>query len=499
MLLMIQTKKLEAWFEERPKWLQDAARRLALNGIISDQDYTDLFSICISEASKQNIPFTGLPSGAFNVQDKTKSLHLDSISDIQGINALCPSKPLEFGNSPLCIVYGFNGTGKSGYVWLLKHACGARRPGELLDNIFKPGAQPQVAKITFTEDMKTKSPTWAGEPLPELSGVDIYDTVCGLVYINEENEVTFEPWLLRLFTQLTEASESLKQLIQTEIDILVSKKPSLPEEYSTTTSAKWYGKITASITVGEVDSKTEWKAEHETELNEITKRLGETNPASKATELRRHKVSLVGLVNELKKQVKVLNDNKCLAYVDTKADLKIKRMAADRDAKKVFENAPLAGIGSDSWKLLWEAARKYSTEHAYATTTFPNISEDARCVLCQRELDQKSRERFSSFNKFIEGELQSQASDADKKLQQLTDSLSEFVTDKDIAIRIDSAGIIDDGMRNLIKTFVSSLAERKNTLIAAENFNDISKLPQERAFDFPHSDCAVTGKTIPYL
>ncbi|MGD0652591.1 MAG: hypothetical protein ABSA97_15865 [Verrucomicrobiia bacterium] len=195
---MVQLQELEAWFQERPKWLQDATRRLIQNGTLAEQDLTDLLAICTAEADGQAAQFSGLPAGALGVQDTTIPLRLESISDVQGINALCPDKPLTFGNTPLCIVYGQNGTGKSGYVRLLKHACGARNPGELLANIFKTGAQPQVAKLTYTENSENRTSIWADQPVAGLRGVDIYDTACGLVYVDQEKEVAFEPWLLLL-------------------------------------------------------------------------------------------------------------------------------------------------------------------------------------------------------------------------------------------------------------------------------------------------------------
>src|ERR1035441_4868207 len=85
---------LERWFQERPKWLQDAARRLTLNSTLTEQDLTDLLSICIAEANEQAVVFSGLPTGTLSGQDTSKSLRLESVSDVQGINALRPSKPL---------------------------------------------------------------------------------------------------------------------------------------------------------------------------------------------------------------------------------------------------------------------------------------------------------------------------------------------------------------------------------------------------------------------
>jgi len=144
-------QELEKWFQDRPKWLQDAARRLVHNGTLVDKDYAELLSICLAESLSQSVSFSGIPSGALVIADATKPLRLESISDVKGINALAPSKPLEFGTTSLCVVYGRNGAGKSGYVRLLKHACGSRQPGELLGNIFSTGNQPKSAIFSISE------------------------------------------------------------------------------------------------------------------------------------------------------------------------------------------------------------------------------------------------------------------------------------------------------------------------------------------------------------
>jgi len=128
--------ELKIWFENRPKWLQDCARRLIEKGSLEKKDYLDSLAISKKEAIGQIVDFSGIPKGSLTCQESIKSIRLESIANICGINALCSDRPLEFGKTPICIVYGRNGSGKSGYVRLLKHACGVRNPGELLSNVF---------------------------------------------------------------------------------------------------------------------------------------------------------------------------------------------------------------------------------------------------------------------------------------------------------------------------------------------------------------------------
>lgn len=471
-----QINDLEKWFQERHQWLQDAARRIIQNGRLAEQDYAELLSICIAEANKKPVAISGISAGTLDVQETTNPLRLVSISEVQGVNALNPSKPLGFGNNQICIIYGGSGAGKSSYVRLLKHACGVRHAGMLLPNVFGKNDQPQTAKFSFIEKTETKVSQWTGSPLPELLGLDIYDNACGLVYLNEENEVAFEPWLLRIFTQLTEVCEEISRRVHAKMAAIVSNKPLLPAEYMLTTSAMWYTNVSANTTMDEVNSETNWTPENEDELILINKRLAEVNPVAKASAIRQQKMRLVDVLSDIKECYDNLSDERCNGYLQAKANAKIKRKAADDDAGKVFEKAPLEGVGTESWRMLWDAARKYSLEYAYKTEDFPNIKEDARCVLCQQRIEE-GRDRMGSFEKYIKGELYNLADQAERDLEALANSFVEIPTPAILAARMEAAGMMEDIQKIVVIDFIAQLNKRKKMLFEKETMSGILPLP----------------------
>src|SRR5262249_31372904 len=71
-----------------------------------------------------------------------------------------------------------------------------------------------------------------------------------------------------------------------------------------------------------------------------------------------------------------------------------------------FESEPLPGVGSSPWRALWEAARRFSEEHAYRGQAFPVLDEDRRCVLCQQTLAEEGRARLSGFDRFLKDDMQ---------------------------------------------------------------------------------------------
>lgn len=141
--------ELVTWFQGRPKWLQAAARLLLANSRLSEDDIVNLKSQCLLEAAGKNTeevaPF---PVDSFIAESDTP-LRLCSIGNLNGINALAPRKPLNLGPDNLVVIYGGNGSGKSSYVRLLKHVCGARNLGKLHPNVYSVDETPQTAVITY--------------------------------------------------------------------------------------------------------------------------------------------------------------------------------------------------------------------------------------------------------------------------------------------------------------------------------------------------------------
>ncbi|MCO6412316.1 MAG: hypothetical protein J5I92_06190 [Thiogranum sp.] len=158
------TALLTKWFSERPQWLQIAATRLLQKSELTEKDFSELAALCQQEADGK-LPKTtcSFPTSAFS-QGAAGTLRLCSISDVEGVNALAPKKPLEFGKGNITIVYGNNGSGKSGYVRLLKHVCGARETGTLHRNVYKSGSAVQKACVSFEQDGIPKSHTLSGAP-----------------------------------------------------------------------------------------------------------------------------------------------------------------------------------------------------------------------------------------------------------------------------------------------------------------------------------------------
>jgi len=469
-------ENIASWFKNRSKWLQEAAKLLIQKNTLNESEISELVCFCKEEIDNQSnsnkidLPLDSLENNDF------QTLRLCSISDIRGINILSPKKPLELGNGNLSIIYGQNGTGKSGYVRILKHVCGARNPGLLLPSAWLETPQKQECSISYEKDSVMRKVLWDSTSgiIEDLRNVDIFDTSCGKTYVNSENEVTYEPRILSFFSDLINLCEKVSLKLDDEIDKLNSKKPTLPPEFEFLEDGQWYNELSYETSYDDLNKKCTWEEEDIKKFDEIDKRLKEKTPEAKAKQLSNQKQHLDFLINETIKYFKQNSDQNYQKILTLKNNVALKKKASKIAADKIFKNAPLEGVGSDVWQLLWEQARKYSEEQAYKGKLFPYVGKEAICVLCQQPLSNKAKTRLKEFEEFIKGNLEKEVELAEAKYNEAFDSVDEILTSENLKTRIDAAGISQIDLIQQISDTYQVLRTRKEQLLKANKIKDIT-------------------------
>ncbi|WP_405243574.1 AAA family ATPase [Lentisalinibacter salinarum] len=470
---------LNTWFSGRPKWLQEAASLLLTKGRLADKDVDTLFDKCLREVdSGDTTTEASFPTDAFGLQSES-ALHLCSIGSVKGINALAPRSPLEFGSDNMTVVYGGNGSGKSGYVRILKHVCGARSPGTLHPNVFATDGAPQSANITYKSDGRERQVSWSTNDgvKADLRPVDIFDTECGRMYLEGESEVTYEPPALVFFSELIAVCDEISRRIDDKIRRLASKKPQMPAELAETVLGLWYSSLTAATTPEDVAAHTEWSTKADNYVTDLEKRLAEKAPADRAKELLSKKKYLEKILRGIESHVSTLSDENCRQIVRLKKDKRIKREAAQAAATKAFSGAPLKGIGTDAWSLLWAHARRYSEGYAYPDQPFPQLGSDAKCVLCHQPLSDDARKRLASFEEFVKGQAEEDARVAETALDDAMLVIGDIPTAQEIKTQCDAAGLTYEGDMPPLVTLVEALRQRKAKLLDVESETDLPDAP----------------------
>ncbi len=133
------------------------------------------------------------------------------------------------------------------------------------------------------------------------------------------------------------------------------------------------------------------------------------DPAEAAKKRRNVKAQLDAMRGTLEFATKALSNEAVDKLRLLKNSSVANRKAATEGANALGAVAKLSGIGGDTWRRMWEAAREYSTSSAYTDRTFPQVENEARCVLCHQELSLEARQRMIEFESFVRGKLETDA------------------------------------------------------------------------------------------
>ena len=107
----------EAWLGERHKWLQTAARRLIdSKAPPTGAELSELSKLCIGEAGGPGgHQFESVIPGSLVQAAARPALQIRGLSEVRGVNRIKDRASLAFGHGNLTVVYGTNGSGKTGF------------------------------------------------------------------------------------------------------------------------------------------------------------------------------------------------------------------------------------------------------------------------------------------------------------------------------------------------------------------------------------------------
>jgi energy-coupling factor transporter ATP-binding protein EcfA2 len=474
--------ELGEWFSKQPIWLQYAARDVLEGKQIGSGELVAFAKQAISEAKGElALPSSPLQLGTLGAQ-MGGSVALRSLSKITGVGQLNPKNPLSFGDEKLSVVFGPNGSGKSSFVRILKHACGARHKGDIHENVFDSTSFPLACSLAFRDETGEASVEWEATTgvVPALSTIDIFDTLCGQSYLTSEAQPSYEPRLVAFVSSLAGLCDSVAAKIMGAISKRVKALPVLPVEHAATMVGRWYSSLSCKVIQSDVETNCSWTEVDENEIAELGKYLAELSPKDRAKELQTKKTHLDAIVASLREHCAAFSDEAFLAISNLRAAAKEKQETAELAAKVNLQDAALEGVGTKQWLNLWSIARSYSGEIAYPEATFPNVEEDARCVLCQQTLSPDAKIRLLSFEAFVTNQAALDAKTAKEALDKAVSILTILPQDEALEAKSAACGLGEDTVGEL-KAFYKLLRKRRSLFEAgsAETILDAAPIVAE--------------------
>ncbi len=462
------------WAQGLPAWQSDAIARLFAKQTLSQLDLNDLHALLKAEH--------GIPDPKGRIATKLNADQIPAVSaanahvellamkNLRHVNAIAENQRLSFGSKGLTIIYGDNGSGKSGYSRVLKRACRARDQNEPIHpNANLPAAQAGNPEAAFELSIAgaAMEVKWAnGKSAPqELSALAIFDSRCARAYLDEENDFAYVPYGLDILEGLAQVCKQLDTLIRTEHAQNAPDTTAFADLGNDVTAVgKLIVGLSAKTKTEQVEMLATISIEESARRDDLEKSLKADNPKEKAAQLRLRAARIA----KIEKRA-----TESLAIVDGAVLTKIRGLVeAHRTAKAAAELAAqafkedasvLPGTGGEAWKALFEAGRAFSAE-AHPGKEFPHLGPEAQCPLCQEPLN-TGAERLIRFEKFIQDEAEKNFRTRRKAL---ADEYKNFVA-QSVALGLDDElfaemQALDTKLASAVRLLEKALKDRQNAI-----------------------------------
>ncbi|MBX9607489.1 MAG: AAA family ATPase [Gammaproteobacteria bacterium] len=402
------------WTRGLPTWQSDAVARLLAKQTLTADDQDDLFALLKTahgipdpkDRRPQPLTADEIPAPV----KVTTHVELRAIKNLRHVNAIAENQYLAFGATGLTVIYGDNGSGKSGYSRVLKRACRARDQTEAIHpNANLPASEVGTPAATFeiAVDGVAQDAHWAqGHPAPApLSSFAIFDSRCARAYLDSEDDFSYVPYGLDVFEGLAKVCKSLKTLVEAEHAQSAVDLTAFAPLQGDTAVGKLIASLSARTTQAQIESLATLGPEELAKHSGLEASLKENNPKEKATQLRLQ-ARRIAAIAENAAAKRALVDESVVAKLKGLAESYRTAQAAAALAATQFKEGEnlLPGTGGEAWRGLFEAARKFATE-SHPNNVFPSLGADALCPLCQQPLKEGAA-RLVRFETFVQQEAE---------------------------------------------------------------------------------------------
>lgn len=460
------------WAKGLPPWIQDAVSRLAKKPEgLSEQDYRELCDECLADSSYEKPKSVEEKKSRHDESSSPKNVVLISVGHLKNVNKIDSGQVLSFAPSGMTIVYGDNGTGKSGYSRVFKHACFSRDRGEtILPDISSKYEPTLLAEAVFTvsEQSVEKKIHWidnGGTQNGALSSIAIFDSHIARIAVSEGQACHFIPYGLDIVQNLGNVViPKIKSLVneqQSAIDISVTQF----EEFK---GDDEIGTLFADLESSDIERIKQIAVFTESDIvrvKSLREIIDKTDTKAAIENIKIFVSRLKQLSDEFDRKAGLLSDEKVESWREV-YDAAVSSKKAVELAQAIFRESGsyLPETGGAAWRQMFESAQSFARQ----IENNGRLSVLNRCVLCQQSLSEDAKGRMVEFEQFVRADASQRLMNAEKDLRNLISEIARLDQGDSLdAILISEISDRADDIANTAISFKDSFKKRHDDILKA--------------------------------
>jgi ABC-type transport system involved in cytochrome c biogenesis ATPase subunit len=464
---------LATWANNQDEWARFIVRLVLSSGrALSSVDLDTAYALFLQEKGfeKRALPTEADIAVETDVAEREATLVLDALSEVKGVNAIVPGSTIEL-NQGLTILFGENGTGKTGYVRVLKLMADCRTADDILPNI-NDSSGPSVpsASVQYHLGDDERTLQWQGERgQAPFTRMPIFDSPAVNFHIDDDLDYVYTPASLSLFGHVTNGIKGLQKCLDQEIKTLSGGNAALLSRFDRKSSL--YAAIETIGAATDLDALEgfakvgDGAADHIKTLQLAVASL-RSNAATQGITIqqRRERVFV---------EAKVFTDAVTQLSLDT-YNAAIKRLGelrADYESFRstLFAAAALPAGPDESWEDFVRAGDAYR-----AHLERVGVHDESRCVYCRQPLNFDALELVGKYREYLEDKIAIEIGKTEAALaelaepiltsqlpdtQSLTSELEEVDDESDEIRRLRALLVLADALRRRLEDRTEVSAE----------------------------------------
>lgn len=195
----------------RSVWAKDlVAAAVTNNGCLTDNR---ILLICEDIENGVTSPSIALPG---NIGSAIPRIELKTLKHVANVNRLVPNQTIHFCHDGITVLFGANGSGKSGYFRILNKLASGSINYSVMQDIFNENPQPMSIEVTYAENGTDHTDAWdLISPLSTpLGHISVFDTnyAKGLTNEHDSNIYLFDSMGLNIYRGIADGVRRLKEL-----------------------------------------------------------------------------------------------------------------------------------------------------------------------------------------------------------------------------------------------------------------------------------------------
>lgn len=453
------------WANQRPAWQRHLLERI-LGSDAVDASFVDGLAKQIVAgtvpAVGSDLTLADLPASS----SAGPNVSLVSIGRLTNVNRLLADQELRFAGVGLTIIFGNNGSGKSGYARVAKEVAGARHKEPVLPNVFDRSDAEQKAELKYTSGGNAEAGEWPFPAPTDLSQLHYYDEACGEDYLVSETELAYRPSVLTILDSLIGGIDKVRASLEALLAANAERRAKFPGLSQGTPSSDFVLALSTKTTKDEIAEAVKLPADADQALSDLLQeelRLKGTDPHKERQRLIEGSKQLVAIAAHFDMLTSSLSVDSAAATEQLRDDAKTLRAAADIASAADFAKEPLPGVASETWRALWAAAEAYSAAELDSEADFPAVGSTDHCPLCQQLIGPEAASRLTRFHTFVHNETARKAAAAESRAATTVNLISDLQV---------ATTQVTDGLQFLLTEDRQLAAQLKDALTIAQQAKD---------------------------